>query len=229
MKWMKWGLGAGAALLAGGALTFAVLAIGGTASAQEGPGSNGPRFLELLAQKLGVSVDQLKAAGTDARNQLVDELLATGTITQAQADKIKSADIGAGFGFHMGGRGGPGAFGVRGVKLAVDVAQITADLSKISVDVVKQELQQGKSFAQIAAEHGSSRDALKSAVIAAHTKALQDRVNSGEITQAQADQIAQNLSERVDQLIDHTGGVHGPRGMKGGMGPATTPTPSSTQ
>jgi hypothetical protein len=229
MKWMKWGLGAAAALLAGGALTFAVLAIGGTASAQEGPGANGSRFVELLAQKLGISVDQLKTASTDARNQLVDELLAAGTITQAQADKMKSADIGAGFGFHIGGRGGPGAFGVRGVKLAVDVAQITADLSKISIDVVKQELQQGKSFAQIAAEHGSSRDALKSAVIAAHTKALQERVASGQITQAQADKMAAELSEHVDQLIDHTGGFAGPRGMKGGMRPGVVPTPSSTQ
>jgi len=222
MKWMKWGMGGAAALLAGAALTFAVLAVGGTASAEEGPSGMASRFADLLAQKLGISTDQLKSASTAARNQLADELLAAGTITQAQADRIKAADIGSVFAFRGGGPGGPGGRGMHS-RIAVNVAEITAKLGNISVDTVRQELKQGKSFAQIAAERGVSRETLKNAVIAAEKAALQAKVANGALTQAQADQIAQNLSAHVDQMIDHTGGGHMDGAGRRGPHPSGTP------
>jgi uncharacterized protein YidB (DUF937 family) len=226
MKWIKWGFGAAGALLAGGALTFAVLATGGAASAEEGPGAMASRFVELLAQRLGISTEQLKAAGTEARNQLIDEMLAAGEITQAQADRMKSAEFGEGFGFHF--HGGPG----KGVRLAVDAVQTTATLTNLSVDAVRQELQQGKSLAQIAGEHGVSRDSLKAAIISELTASLQAKVASGEITQALADQMLARVSEHVDELIDRTGfgptGSGEQRGFRRGMGPGAAPN-SGTQ
>lgn len=225
MKWIKWGLGAAGALIAGGALTFAVLAAGGTASAQEGPAGAASRFAELLAQRLGISPEQLKTAVTDARNQLIDEMLASGQITQAQAERMRSAPIGEGLGF-------PGrAIGAKAVRLAVDVVQITARVSNISVETVRAELQQGKSLAQIAAERGVSREALKNAITAEHRAQLQSKVAAGEITQAQANQMLERLSQHIDQLIDRPGlgkAFGGPRGPRGGA-PSARPTPSSSQ
>jgi hypothetical protein len=199
MKWMKWGAAAAGAVLAGGALTFAVLATGGAASAEERPGGMASRFVELLAQRLGISVEELKDATTDARNQLIDGLLASGEITQAQADRMKSAEPGFGLGFHA-----PGVH-ARAIGFAVNAVDITAELSNVSVETVRDGLEQGKSLAQIAGEHGVSRDALKAAIIDAHEAHLADKVASGDITQAQADRILEGLSEHIDQLIDRTG------------------------
>lgn len=215
MKWLKVGLVAAGAVLAGATLTFAVLALGGTAQAQQGPGEKASRFLELLAQQLGIGTDQLKNAATNARNQLVDELVASGDLTQAQADKIKSSEQ------VFGGFMGP-PFHIRGgVHAFVNVAEITANVSGISLETLKNEMQQGKSFAQIASEHGVSRDALKNAITNAQKTQLQNAVSNGKLTQQQADQISQNLAEHLDQMIDSTH-KFGIMKMHRGM---ATPTP----
>ncbi len=205
MKWMKWGLGAAGALLAGGALTFAVLGVTGTAQAEEGGGGNASRFQELLAQQLGISLDQLKNAETNARNQYADELAAAGTITADQAAKIKAGDLGDVVRFFAHGGGPGGAAGVR-VRVEVNAVEVTAKASGIGVDVVRQELMQGKSLAQIAAEHGVSRDALKNAIAAAQKSALQDQVAKGTLTQLQADKISSELASHIDQIVDRAGG-----------------------
>ena len=216
MKGMKWGLGAAGAILAAGALILAVAAVAGTAQAEE-PGKVS-RLQEILAQKLGISVDQLRTAETTARNQLADELLAAGKITQAQADKIKGSELGSGLARLRGA-----AHGGRGMKIAVNAVEVTAKVSNVTVETVKQELVQGKSLAQIAGEHGVGRDALKAAIAAAQKTALQEAVGAGKITQAHADQMTQKLSEHLDQLIDHTGGHSGTMDGMRKMHGATTP------
>jgi predicted DNA-binding protein (UPF0251 family) len=215
MKWVRIGLAVAGAVLAGGAVTFAVLTSGGAAQAQ-GPGdeTTASRFQELLAQQLGISVDQLQTAATNAKNQLADELLAQGKITQQQHDRITSASLGGIFGalakrFDVRAGVRAGAF--------VDAAKVTADVSHVDVATVRSELEQGKSLAQIAEEHGVSRDALKAAITNALNQQLKAAVSSGKITQATADQVAQRFTNNLDALIDHTGvpGHHGRRGMQG--------------
>jgi len=219
MKWVRIGLAVAGAVLAGGAVTFAVLTSGGTAQAQ-GPGdqTTASRLQELLAQQLGISVDQLQTAETNAKNQLADELLAQGKITQQQHDRITNASLGSIFGalakrFDDRAEARAGAF--------VDAAKVTANVSHVDVATVRSELAQGKSLAQIAEEHGVSRDALKAAITAALNQQLQAAVSSGKITQATADQVSQRFADHLDALIDHTGlpGRHGPRGMQGTPGP----------
>ena len=217
MKMTRLGLAALAAAFAAGAIAFGVVAQRGTANADE-PNGNASRLQEILAQKLGISVDALVAAEKGARDQLVDELLAAGRITQAQADRMKSAEPG-----DMLGRG----FGARmaGARVHVDVGQITADLSHIDLATLRSELQQGKSFAQVAQEHGVSRDALKKAITDAVTSQLKDQVSKGSLTQAQADEIAQRFAANLDDMIDHAHGVGG------GFGPMRDrmPRPMMTQ
>jgi hypothetical protein len=220
MKWTRLGLGAVGALVAGGALTFAVLSHGGTASADSPTGAVS-RIQEILAQKLGISVDALTNAEKATRDQYADELVAAGKITQAQADKIKSSGL-------KGLLGGIAHLGARraaaGVKVEVDVARVTANVSHIDLATVKSELQSGKSFAQIASEHGVGRDALKQAITSTEKTQLQTAVTNGKLTQAQADNIAQRLAANLDSLIDRAGMGRHMNGLHRTM-PHVTPTP----
>ena len=76
-----------------------------------------PELLDIVirvADNLGISVDQLKAAELAVAKQHLDKAVADGKLTQQQADeiysKLQSGDIGAfGFGQGFGGPGrGPG-------------------------------------------------------------------------------------------------------------------------
>src|SRR5581483_5691300 len=50
----------------------------------------GDTFWGILAGKLNVSVDTLKSQAVAARQQMIDQAVTDGRITQAQADAIKS-------------------------------------------------------------------------------------------------------------------------------------------
>jgi predicted DNA-binding protein (UPF0251 family) len=215
------GIGVVAAAAIAAVIGYAVISDRGTASADTA-GGTASRLEELLAQKLGISVEALQAAQKGARDQLADELLAAGTITQAQADRIKSSDVSSGFprAFGFGGRPGGGL-----MKAEVNVAQITADLSHIDLPTLRSELSQGKSLAQVADEHGVSRDTLKNAILDAEKSALSAQVAKGNITQAAADEAQQRFSDRVDALIDSTGHVGGLGPMRGHFKPEVSPTP----
>src|SRR5258706_14854804 len=88
-----------------------------------GSGTNGPSFLDRVAQKLGIDTGKLQDAITGARTDQIDEAVANGDLTQKQADnlkkKIQNAPNGGDFGFGgpgkrgfgPGGPGGPEGFG----------------------------------------------------------------------------------------------------------------------
>jgi len=124
-----------------------------------------------------------------------------------------------------GGRGGPGAFG-NGLG---DLLGAAATRLNITREALQQELQGGKTLAQVATGHGVSRDQLKASLTTAAQTAIQQAVTSGRLTQAQAAQETSNLSQRLDQLLDRTGGARGPGGP-GGPRPSGTPRsgPSGT-
>jgi hypothetical protein len=71
----------------------------------------------MLAQQLGVSVDQLRSATREVRNQLIDQAVAAGRITKEQGDRLKQGP-GMGPGNQQGrgnrvprNQGGAGGFG----------------------------------------------------------------------------------------------------------------------
>ncbi len=227
-SWKKFGLGAvgaGAAiaLVVGGMSLF-----GGSKSAQASP--NDPtavqHALQLLANNLGVSVDKLNQAFTDTRNQLVDEAVAAGKLTADQASKIKSQPVGNTF------AGLLGRLDKRDDLRHIGQASIVQSAAKtIGIDVatVRSELQQGKSLAAIGSEHGKSRDDLKNGILSIEKGNLQTLVSNGKLTQTQADNAYQALSNNIDKILDatHTPGQHpgpmGPRHRNGQTAPTPTP------
>ena len=112
------------------------------------------------------------------------------------------------------GRGGPGG-GALG-----DLLGAAATRLNISRNALMQELQGGKTLAQVATGHGVSRDQLKASLTTAAQTAIQQAVTGGRLNQTQAAQETANLSQRLDQLLDRTGPAGGgPRGQR----PSGTP------
>ncbi len=66
----------------------AVVISGAATSAQEGDGPLGS-FLSKVAEKLGVSEDELKDAFDEARDETIDEAVAEGRLSEEQAERLK--------------------------------------------------------------------------------------------------------------------------------------------
>ncbi len=203
MRVVKWALGAVALAVTAAVIAFGVASLTDSAQAEEEP--NKPavsRYEELLAQKLGISVDQLRAAQKAARDQMIDEAVAAGKITAEQAEKLKSLPLGA----HPRLRG----IG-RGVVHAIkDVLGAAAEVLGISRDDVIQNLRNGQSLADMATAKGLSTDQLKAGITQRVTADIQQAVADGKITQEQADRLKEALSNNIDRIINHEGGL--PRG-----------------
>jgi hypothetical protein len=102
----------------------------------------------------------------------------------------------------------PGAFGTPGAggfffQGAADSG--LADFLGISQDELTSELQaDGATMATVADAHGKTRDELKAFLTDQLTQSTQQAVSDGRMSQDQADTMLQDLSARVDQMIDGT-------------------------
>ena len=193
-----------------------------------------------VAHKVGVGPEQAMAT-------ILKDLVAKGTITQAQADAITAsvtaARAAAEANRPMRGMGGP----AKADRAAIETLVSTT----IGIDsaTIKSRLQAGESLAQIA---GAKKDALIAALVADHTKRIDAAVTAGALTAAQATEMKKNLVAHVTEEVNEVGGKgplgkgpkggkgghegregrgHGHGGPKGGMGGATAPTlpaPSTT-
>ncbi len=234
--------GIGVAALIGGAGTGIVMAqsgsgTSGTASttvqalAHEQGAADQSTFITELAKNLGISEDALRAALKTTSLAHIDKALADGKITQAQADAAKTriaAGNGSLFGFG-GGHGGPGGMehGGRGGFAGADVATFLG----ITESAIRTELQGGSTLAQVAANHGKSRDQIRQFLIDENSKRIDQAVTDGKITAADATTKKTEFATKVDGLLDSTGpkaGEGGPRGMGHGGPRPGAPSGSST-
>jgi hypothetical protein len=210
---------AGLAALGGGGVAYAV---------DQGSGkSERQAFLNDVAGRLHVSPDTLNSAITGAFSDRLDAAVKAGRLTQAQADAIKSrAQHNGGVPF-LGGRPHPHPFFGPGGPF---VAGFDAAASYLGLTVAQlhDQLQSGKSLADVASDRKKDLDGLKSAIEAAAKKRLDTAVKDKRITQAQENRILGNLHSRIDTLVQQKGGRPGgwrerPR-MRGGA-PGGGPPP----
>lgn len=201
-----------AAVVAGVALAAtAALGIAGVAGAQEptptgdAPGveQGAPRgnFLERVAEKLGISVDQLKEAIQSAALDAVNEAEANGQITAEQANKARERI--------ESGQGIRGFFERRHDRrehrrdlVRKGIVESAAESMGMTFDELKAELQAGDSIADVAAEQGVSLDTVKSAITTDAEAKLGEAVANGRITQERADELLAKLSEHLDDILN---------------------------
>jgi polyhydroxyalkanoate synthesis regulator phasin len=198
----------------------------GLASAQE-PGTpqaqhqGRPKFdfLGKLAANLNITIDQLKSAIKATELQIVDELLADGTITQEQADKITekiNSNEGLGLGKLLGRRHHEGQQGQQGQErfrkaARREIIQSAAGAIGIEPKELVAELKDGKSIADVAAEHNVPLDDVKAQITEDATARLAELVADGKLTQERADAMLQKLADNLDRILNASKG-DGPGG-----------------
>lgn len=195
--------------------------LGGVASAQTPvPGETNPAatFIQRLAQNLGLPQEQVEQALTATRNDALNDAVASGRLTQAQADEIRNRPIdeGRGFGFGIGGRGGK--LGGRGVS-----HEAAAQILGMSAEELRTQLHSGQSLAQIAQARGISVETLVAGLVSAAETQIAQAVQEGRLTEAQAAEQRANLAERIRQKVESVK-VPGERGPRPDRAPATAPT-----
>jgi polyhydroxyalkanoate synthesis regulator phasin len=203
----KWGLAAFGLATVAGVVVLGAGIIGGSAQAQETEDEDASwheLYQEALAEKLGVTVEELQAAQEEARAQVIDDAVASGRITEEQAERLRNAESGE---IRRGL--------AHGVKHAfVNAFETAAEILGLTTEEVREGLADGKSLNDLAEEQGVSN--LEAQLVAELTADIQAKVADGSITQEQADRLLENLAERVGNLVEHEGGKF--RGRFGGFG-----------
>ncbi|GAC1424359.1 MAG: hypothetical protein NVSMB54_06990 [Ktedonobacteraceae bacterium] len=179
------------------------------------------QFQKDLASKLKVTPEQLKSAESSAASDTIDQMVKDGKITKAQADKIK-ARLGNATNCQFKGKGG-NLGGVKMQKLQQYLVAAEAQVAKgltISAAELTSQLQAGKSLHDIATAHKVSDPQLKTLLNNAIKSELTAAVSAGDVTQAQADMVKNQLSSNsafLDRLIN------GHKGQEAGGAKSGTP------
>lgn len=186
----------------------------------------------LLAEALGISVEELQAAHLATANAALDQAVEQDLLTQTQADNLRQrleSAGGNGFGFRFGGR----ALGMLGSD-TIDTEALLADALGITVE----ELQAAYDDAQAAAlaqavEDGqltqeqadlmAARQAFRAYVQTqqqGYAELVQAALDAGAITQVQADLLLANQPAFGERGFGMGRGFDGDfgRGMRGGHG-----------
>jgi len=183
-------------LAAVAALGVGLIAVA-AAGAQEGDDGPVPNFLGRVAEKLGITEDELTAAVKDVRLEIVDERLAAGEITEEEAAAIRERVESGEAGLH------PGGPGPRHCRVGGHLVALTARVLGIEAQDVMVGLQQGKSFVEIAEENGMGAAEYKAALIGAVEAKLAELVEQGRITEEQAREKLARFTEYLDKIINH--------------------------
>jgi hypothetical protein len=161
-----------------------------------GPGGFGARidYDALLAEALGITVEELEAAKEKAHLAGIQQMVDEGFLTQAQADLMSAR-----------------------VKLNsfIDREALTAKALGITVEELQAARDEGKSMFQLMQDLGLDPATVHTAMNTAYQEAVQQAVTEGVITQDQADII---LSLPGGAGFGGPGGRHG-RGGPGQSGP----------
>src|SRR5262245_9440914 len=200
--------------LAAGAAAAIAVAGGGVAigATQFGsPKEESAAVVADAARQLGIEPGKLSDALENALEDRVDAAVAAGQLTKEQGDALKQRiesgeyplflptvprrDFHSGFGFGFGLK--PGGAAVFEGKL--DAA---ADYLNLTEAQLLDELENGKTLAEVAKAHGKTAEGLVQAMVDAATKKLDAAVKAGKLTQSQADAVAADLEARITDLVN---------------------------
>jgi ssDNA-specific exonuclease RecJ len=168
-----------------------------------------------VAQSRNVDVQKvIDAIVADAR-QRIAEKVQSGDLTQAQADE-RLADLPqrvTDLVNRTGGlRHGPGRHGRHGRHGPGPGLAVAASAIGIGEDELRTALRSGQSIAQVAQSRNVDVQKVIDAIVADARQRIAEKVQSGDLTQAQADERLADLPQRVTDLVNRTGGPgHGHR------------------
>lgn len=184
----------------------AVTGAGGAVAATQlrSPQQESRAIVRDAADQLGVTPAQLTNALKTAVKNQVDAAVRAGRLTQEEANRLKQRIdaneaplLGRGFGpRHHGGPGHHRGFGHHaGLEAAAKYLGMTEA-------ALREQLQDGKTLAQVARDRDKSVDGLVDAMVADVKSHLDAKVESGDLTQAQADRFLSGIEERITDVVN---------------------------
>jgi hypothetical protein len=195
---------------------------GGVAVAQsrgDDPAAEREAFLEDAADRLGVEPGELETALEEAGVARVDEAVESGRLSEEQAaelkERIRSGEAALpGLGLRGGahGLGGPEH---RGFGHGPGPLEPAADYLGLEEDELRDRLFEGDSLAEIAEGEGKDVDELVEGLVTAARERLVEAVEDGRLDDAELEEMAERIRERVEDLVqgELPGRVpHGPWG-----------------
>ena len=195
--------------LAVGTVVLAAVAFAGGAYAatQQPPGNARQAYLDDVAKRLHVTPAELNSALKGAALDQLSAAVKSGRITQAQANALKQRIEGNGH------TPGPLLFGLHalrrhmmfggGIGIGAKLAPVAKYLSLTNAQL-RQQLESGKSLAQIAKAQGKSTSGLEQVLTAAVKQRLDKAVANKRITSAQEQKLLSMFSSRIGDLINRT-------------------------
>ena len=188
-----------------GAATLVAAAGGGVAVAASGgssPSQESKAVIDDAAKQLGIPSSKLSDALKQALVNQVDAAVAAGRLTKEQGAELKqrleSGDFPLIGGLHREGGHHLGFFG------GLDAAAAYIGVTEAQL---RTQLENGKSLAQVAKDHGKTADGLVAALVADAKQKLDKAVSAKRITQDQADEMLTRLKQRIADLVNATGGA----------------------
>ena len=186
-------------------------------------------FVDKLAGILGLTPAQTQDALKKAQLATVDQMLADGKITKAQADAMK-ARINAGQGLGaVGGFGRQGGFKAdRTLMKDLTTAELNAAASALHMSTAdfQSALRSGKSLSALETQQKVSDSAVKAAMKSAAKGVLDKAVKAGTITQGQADSILSKVGSGMNFRSGHKPAR--PQTPGAPSTPSTSPTPGTS-
>ncbi len=145
-------------------------------------------------------------------SDVLDELVAEGVITQAQADTIteRMQAARAEFRTNRGHRGYPGA-------------EVVTELLGLTQAEIREAFQAGTTLAELAEAQGIATDDLVDALVAEAEAKVAEKLEAGDITQERADSILDGLEEKIEDRVTAERPIREGRRGRGGPPAAEAP------
>lgn len=143
---------------------------------------------ELMAQALGITVEELQAAQDEARAAALAEMVETGDLTQEQADLIQAVEI---------------------FRRSIDHDALMAQALGISVDELQAAREEDTTLLKLLDELGLTTEEVLAARQAAFETAVEQAIEDGTLTQEQADQVLSGEWPGLGRGPGGFGGGHG--------------------
>lgn len=182
------GIAVGASAYATGATSLLAATPTPAASPKAGAGNLACQdFLKHLAQNIGRSQSGTQAAIIKSADQTIDDAVAAGKITAAEAAKLKQR-IATGSLCNLGGR-----LGERrpGLGIQMELIKAAAQTLNVTPQQLMQDVRQGKTLSSLAS--GMSEDQFRAALLKNLRSDLDALVSQGKLTQQQETNLLNRL------------------------------------
>src|ERR1051326_1884489 len=215
--------------------TVAAVLVGGAggalaASRLDSPKEESQAVIADAAKQLGIQPAKLSDALKKALENRADAAVTAGRLTKPQGDALKARIESGDVPFFLGGPalgrdrdGGP--FPRRHAHGPGPGLHAAATYLGLTEDQLRNELESGKTLAQIATAHGKTVDGLVGALLDEAKQRLDGAVADGRLTRAEADSILAGLKDRITNLVNGSLPRPDGDGRRGGFGFRHGPAP----